>query len=262
MECQRLNFQTMELESLAERFKQACLDVFREEQVEGVILHGSGSKGGIVPGYSDLDFMVFLTPSAFDHEGELRDEDVFALQARIGPLPWQEAGVYYPQAYFYDSRRLPEWWTGPVPGAYRELWGALPAQAMPTAEGLRASSRRLLKVDLGPRITWSLRNFIDSDDAKLPRRVRLLGTDLTPVVFALSGYDADDALELWALSKFEALVRLEERYPHAEGPSQAHRFFENVSRLYAGPFDPELGRETFRVGIKFLRWAERIGRSL
>ena len=43
---------------------------------------------------------------------------------------------------------------------------------------------------------------------------------------------------------------------------EAHRFFENVSRLYAGQFDPELGRETFRVGIEFLRWAERIGRSL
>jgi hypothetical protein len=69
--------------------------------------------------------MVFLTPDCFNGQGDLPDEQVFAIQERIGPLPWREAGFLYPQAYCYDARRLPPWRNGPVPGAYRALWGRL-----------------------------------------------------------------------------------------------------------------------------------------
>jgi hypothetical protein len=246
------------LESLLDRFVRACLDVFGQERVEGIVLHGSALKGGAIPGYSDVDFIVFLAPDCFDERGALPDESVFAIQERIGPLPWREAGFLDPQAYFYDARRLPSWWTGPVPGAYRVLCGRLPPEAAPTPEGLRSASRHFLKEELPRHIAWSLRNFADADDASLPRRVRLLGTDVTPAIFALAGHDAEDVLELWAQPKFEALARLEERYPEAEGPTLARRFFEGVRRLYDGEFDGDLGRETFRTGIAFLRWAEAV----
>ena len=241
---------------------RGCLDVFGEEHVEGIVLHGSAVKGGGIPGYSDIDFMVFLSPDCFDEQGALRDELAFAMQERIGPLPWQEAGFRYPQAYFHDVRRLPSWWTGPIPGAHRVLWGRLPPEAAPTAEGLRASSLRLLKEGLPRDISSNVHNFADGDDASLPRRVRLLGTTVTPTVFALAGYDADDVLELWALPKLEALERLAERHPDGEGPALARRFYQNVRSLYGGAFDAELGRSTFRTGIAFLRWAERVARSL
>ncbi len=252
----------MNLESLLDAFVQACLDVFGQERVEGIVLHGSALKGGGIPGYSDIDFQVFLSPECFDERGELPDESVFAVQKRIGPQPWREAGFLYPQAYFYDARRLPSWWTGPVPGAYRVLWGRLPAEAAPTPERLRASSLRFLKEELPQHIASDLRNFADAADDSLPRRVRLLGTTVTPTIFALAGHDAEDVLELWAQPKFEALARLEERYPEAEGPSLARRFFEGVRRLYGGEFDGDLGRETFRTGIAFLRWAEAVAQSL
>jgi Nucleotidyltransferase domain len=251
-----------DLEYLLERFARACLDVLGEERVEGIILHGSAVKGGGIPGYSDIDFMVFLSPDCFDSNGDLPDDAVFAIQERIGPLPWREAGFLYPQAYFHDSRRLPDWWTGPVPGAYRVLWGHLPTEAQPTPDGLRTSSLRFLKKVLPQYISRDLGGFIDAPDDTLPRRVRLLGTSVAPTIYALLGHDAVDVMQVWALPKNEALRRLEERHPSAEGPAMARRFYRDVARLYEGEFDAGLGRRTFRAGITFLRWAERVGRSL
>ena len=250
------------MESLLERFVRGCLDVFGEERVEGIVLHGSALKGGHIPGFSDIDFMVFLAPDCFDERGELPDELVFAIQERIGPLPWREAGFRYPQAYFHDARRLPTWWTGPAPGAYRELRGRLPPEAVPTSEGLRASSRRFLKETLPDYIARDLGGFIDASNDTLPRRVRLLGTTVTPTIFALTSHDAEDALEVWAQPKFEALRRLKERYGEAEGPALAQRFYDNVRRLYGKEFDADLARQTFRTGIEFLRWAERVAQEL
>ncbi len=252
----------MNLDSLLDRFIRACLDVFGSERVEAIVLHGSALKGGAISGYSDIDFMVFVTPGCFRENGDLPDDLVFAIQERIGPLPWREAGYLYPQAYFHDARRLPAGWTGPVPGAHRVLWGTLPPAAVPTADRLRASSLRYLKDELPAAIAADLRNFADADDSSLARRVRLLGTRVTPAVFALAGHDADDALALSALPKFEALARLEARYPGADGPGLARRFYEIVGRIYGGEFDAGLAREAFRTGIAFLRWAEGLGRQL
>ena len=252
----------MNLDALLDRFVSTCLDVFGRERVEGVVLHGSAVKGGGIAGFSDVDFMVFLSPDCFGEHGNLSDESTFAVQERIGPLPWREAGFLYPQAYFYDAQRLPSWWTGPVPGSYRVLWGELPAETMPTPDGLRAASVRFLKETLPEYIAADLSGFVDAPDDTLPLRVRLLGTRVTPTIFALAGHDAVDVLELWALPKLDALARLATRYPDAEGPALARRFYESVARLYRNEFDPDLGRQTFRTGIAFLRWAERIGQAL
>ncbi len=250
------------MQLLLDGFVQACRDIFDDEHIEGIILHGSAVKGGIIPGYSDMDFMVFLTPDAFDERGKLPDEAAFAMQERIGPMPWREAGFGYPQAYFYDYRTLPEWWTGPVPGAYRELFGALPAEALATEEKLRAGVRRLLSETLAERLSGMVSNFADSADGQLPRRVRLLGTDLTPAVFSLASCHTDDSLALWAKTKREALALVEDAYPDAEGPKLAKEFYRNVERLFGREFDTQLGRQAFRTGVAFLRWAEEVGRSL
>ncbi|MEX1254239.1 MAG: nucleotidyltransferase domain-containing protein [Dehalococcoidia bacterium] len=253
---------TPDVDALVARFVRACLEVFGEQGVEGIVLHGSVVKGGSIEGFSDVDFMVFLTPDAFDPEGNLPDDMAFAMQERIGPLPWREAGILYPQAYFYDARRLPDWWSGPAAGSFRVLLGRLPDEAAPTAERLRASAARYLRDELSKRITSSVQNFADGDDASLSRRVRLLGTDVTPAVFSLVTPASDDPLELWALHKFEALARLEALYPGNDGPALGRRFYEQVGALYGHePFDAELARQAFRTGVAFLRWAEKVAKT-
>ncbi len=250
------------LEPLLDGFVGACRDIFGDDKIEGIILHGSAVKGGIIPGYSDIDFMVFLNPAAFRDDGSLPDEAAFAMQERIGPMTWRKAGFGYPHAYFYDARRLPEWWTGPVPGAFRALVGELPDEARATEEGLRAGARRFLSETLPGRLNGMVSNYADSADRQLPRRVRLLGTDLTPAVFSLASLHTEDLLTLWGQPKSEALKIVEEAYPDADGPPLAKQFYANVERLYGEEFDVLLGRETFRTGVAFMRWAEQIGRSL
>jgi hypothetical protein len=248
----------MNLEPLLDRFVRACLEVFDPERVQAIVAHGSAIKGGAIRGYSDVDFMVFLTPDCFGERGELRDDDAFAVQERIGGIAWEEAGFLHGQAYFYDARRLPDWWTGPAPGSYRELHGRLPLEAQPTPDRLRAIEERFLREVLPEQLGAMMRNFVDADDSSLPRRVRLLGTAVAPAIFAVLSLDSDDLLELWALPKFEALARLEARYAGAEGPAQARRFYDNVARLYGEAFDTALARETFRTGVRFLRWAHEV----
>jgi hypothetical protein len=248
------------LEAVLEAFVAACLDVFGRERVEAIVLHGSVAKGGAIPGYSDTDFMVFLSPDCFTADHQLPDETVFAIQERIAALPWRDIGASYPQAYFYDARRMPEWWTGPAPGAYRVLYGSIPAGIEATEEKLRQSAARYLE-EMPRNLATDLRNFADSDDSSLPRRVRLIGTSVTPAIFALLTRYAGDALELWRLPKHEALARLETRFPDADGTALARQYYENVARLYGSEFDPALGRETFRIAVRFLRWVESVAKA-
>lgn len=250
------------LQPLLDQFVRACLDVFGEDRVEGVIVHGSVVKGGAIPGFSDVDFMVFLGPVSFAEDGWLCDDDVFAFQERIGPLPWRETGFMVPQAYFHDARRMPDWWTGPAPGSYRVLWGDFPTDLLPTDERMKQASRRFLRETLPDYIRRDLGGYVDSGDVGLHRRVRLLGTSVTPTIFALLAQEAEDALAIWALSKFDALAQLEERHPDEEGPTLARRFYSNVAGLYGEDrFNATLARETFRLGVRFLRWAEAVGRA-
>jgi hypothetical protein len=248
----------MTLDELLERVVAACFEVFGRERVEAIVAHGSAIKGGVIRGYSDVDFMVFLAPGCFGEDGELADEDTFGFQERFGALPWRGAGFLNGQVYFYDARRLPDWWTGPAPDSYRELWGRLPAEVRPTPERLREIESRFLREELPRQLAAMLRTFVDTADGSLPRRVRLLGTTVTPVVFAVLSLDEDDLLELWALPKQEALARLEARYPGEAGPRHARRFYEGVTRLFGEAFEPALARTTFAEGVRFLRWAHRL----
>ena len=37
----------------------------------GLLVHGSVVKGGVIPGCSDVDFQLYLEPSAFTPQGQL-----------------------------------------------------------------------------------------------------------------------------------------------------------------------------------------------
>ncbi len=253
------------VEALLAAFTRACLDVFAPDRVTGVVAHGSAIKGGLIPGFSDADFMVFLTPDCFEPGPEtdpelqtLPDQSAFDLQERIGGLPWRESGFGYPQAYFYDPARMPDWWTGPAPGAYRVLHGRLPDGFEATDERLRRASERFLR-QLRRTTAADIRNFADSIDDQVPRRLRLICTSVTPAIFSLATLDEDSPTKLWAGTKFEALERLRQLYPAASGPAMAVDLYARLRTLYsAAIFDLKAGRDAYRLAVAFLRWTEGI----
>ncbi len=89
----------------------------------GVIVHGSAMKGGYIPGCSDIDFQLYLEPSAFTKHNQLPLERCLALQrdlAQIDPSPFQ-----YIQGYALPP--VPrKGYVGPIPRAYHVVIGVLP----------------------------------------------------------------------------------------------------------------------------------------
>lgn len=242
---------------LLQQFEAVCHEVFGEERVEAAIQLGSSVKGGAIPGYSDIDLHVYLTSDCFDENVQLRYEEVFAFQAAFAELPWHETAFAYPQVHFLDARRLPVGWVGPS-GPFRELAGSLPVPP-PTDAELRAASLRYVRNELPERTAADLHNFVDATLSSMPHRLRYLGTEVAPAILSLAALDADDASAVWALSKFDALALLEQRYSPAPGPGQARDFYEGVRVLYGERWDDDLARATFRNGIDFLRWVIGVG---
>jgi hypothetical protein len=249
-----------ELSSLLDAVVQLCLDLFGTERVEVVLLHGSAFKGGAIPGYSDIDLHVYLTPDCFGPDGRLPDETIFAFQESFSLLPWNAA--YYPQVFFLDRHRLPDGWIGPPADTYRELYGALPASLRPTDEQIREGARQHLR-DLPRHIASTLDGYIDDTARTVTRRLRLLGTVVTPTIFALLAHAAGDPASVWAQSKFEALKQLEGRYARTEGPPLARSFYEQVASIYRSPeVDVQAVQRAFRTGVTFARWAESVSRTV
>ncbi len=249
------------LQPLLDAFVRACIDVFGERRVRSIVLHGSAAKGGFIPGFSDVDFIVLLAPECFNEFG-LRLDHAFAVQERIAAIPWRAAGAAYGQAYFYDAANMPEWWTGPDAAASRVLHGRFPDGLRPTPERLRDSAVRLLRDDLPRLIRADAESFTDSTDEQLPRRLRLLATRVTPSMFSLLVLGSDDPLAEWARPKHAAAARLADAHPAAPEAALPRQFYADVARIGAGDaFDVPLARRTFRIGIDFLIWAHRTARG-
>jgi len=247
---------TSELDALLDAFVHACLDVFGEQRVVAVVLHGSAAKGGFIPGFSDVDFIVLLAPECFDEFG-LQLDDAFAIQERIAAIPWERASAAYPQAYFYDARNMPAWWTGPIASASRVLHGAFPDDLRPTPDRMRAAALRLLRDDLPGLIHSDTESFSDSADSALPRRLRLLSTRVTPSMFSLLVLRSGDPLGEWTRTKHEAAHRLAAAYPGVAPAALPRQFYRNVPELLGGQIDVGLARRTYRIGLEFLIWAHR-----
>lgn len=245
--------------TVEERFTGLCLRVFGPEQVQAVVSHGSAVKGGLIPGFSDMDFMVFLAPDRFGPYG-LRVDDAMAMQEGIDGLGAERAGFDYVDAHFYDAGSPPDWWTGPVPGAYRLLHGGLPAGVEADAGRLREAGAKTLQ-SAGRLAAADLAAFSDAPNRQLRRRVRLLATRVTPVLFAAAAARRDDVMAVWAADKVTVLSLFEAAYggdPQADLP---RRFYEGLWGIGAEEAAPEEYRRVFRLGVEFLFWADRLGRD-
>jgi hypothetical protein len=102
-------------------------------------------------------------------------------------------------------------------------------------------------------------SLADSTDDALPRRVRLLGTLVNPVVFALLAEDSEDPVGARALSKLDALRQLEARDPDIG--AAARHYFELAAALFAKepPIDAAEMRAAYRAGLEVLIAANRRG---
>lgn len=228
----------------------------------GILVHGSAYKGGFIPNCSDIDIQLYLKVEAFDQEGAIPLPLMIAIHrelARITIAPFQ-----YIQAY-----ALPEdptmilknrQWIGPIPGAYHMVFGELPAPEATPEQIIQASQQSLERAAAVPAvISYELFQY---GSGKLERRVRLMCCDVWPQLYSLLTLRTRQPLQIWQLSKEEAIKRLPEQEPLGQ---TIRAFYHSAYAYYTGEQSVEQALQVLEHGVSFLRlvtqWSQQAYRE-
>ncbi|MFL5735542.1 MAG: hypothetical protein ACJ78Q_20490 [Chloroflexia bacterium] len=221
----------------------------------GLLIHGSALKGGIIPGSSDIDFRLYLQDSVFTSNSRLPVELSIAIHrdlAKIDTTPFS-----YIQCYAYPGKGRDDW-VGPIPGAYHLIAGTLPLPEA-TPEQLLASARASLST-LATEPEHLSNGLLDHGGGRLQRHVRLLSTEVWPVLFQLLSLQQNDPIRVWNLTKLEAMQLL----PPTSPPGRAIRdFHAALLAYYPVESSTEQGLAIIQRAVAFLRaarsWWEESG---
>jgi hypothetical protein len=228
----------------------------------GLLAHGSAVKGGVIPGWSDIDLHLYLDDAAFTPEvaghpsrtGYLPLSLTVAIQRDLATL--DPAPFYKVQCYAMGSH-LPESWVGPVPGAYHVIAGAPPIHR-PTRELLRANAAaRMREMEPFPdHLRDNLLEVIGQE--RVEHHARLLGTAVWPSLYNFLVLRGDDPLEVWTLPKQEAMARLDQNAPPAP---QFRAYYDAVTshRLGVDPMEGALA--VIERGVECLHAVKRAAAS-
>jgi len=213
----------------------------------GLVAHGSAVKGGYIGGCSDIDFQLYLDDAAFSADKQLPLELCLAIHhdlAAIDPAPFQ-----YIQCYAH-STRLPADYVGPIPGVYRVVAGRVPVPEA-TAEQLLVSARTSL-AKLNPRSSFGAGALLQRGGGKLERQVRLLCTQVWPVLYQILALQTGDPIRVWALPKPSALQLMSETDILGR---RIRQFFSAICAYYPAEEPVEQGLAAIAAGIGFLQAA-------
>ncbi len=233
--------------------------VFKEDVI-CFLIHGSIVKGGLIEGFSDLDIQVFLKESSFD-VFDLKIEKCMEIQNLVGTLDVPKIGAQYLQMYFYNPKNMPDWYTPPVKGSFKILYGELPKELDYNVENFKIRMIRSLK-NLPSEIRTTIRSFADCSDKTIYRRTRLIATKIFPIMYSLLSYDLKEPKEIWAKSKFKALDLFCQKYQNEDISNYLTEFFNLIQLIAKDHNNLELMKEAFFFGVEFLKEAAKIGEEM
>jgi hypothetical protein len=215
----------------------------------GLLAHGSAYKGGYIAGCSDVDFQLYLDPSAFTPAGTLPLPllvDIHRDLASMDPSPFR-----YVQCYALPCA-TPPGQTPPVPGAYTVLAGKLPVAEATSAQLHDAA--RLALARLEP-LTRSLASELTScGGERLQQKTRLLCTDVWPTLYHIATLQHGDPIAVWNLPKPAAIALLP---PETAVGSAIRAFYAAVRDYYPGEATLEGRLAVIACGVEFLSAAQR-----
>ncbi len=240
-----------DLDSAIMEVVDACKNIFGEN-LRCVLLEGSVNRGDFIKGYSDVDIHVYLTDSALAGERSPRLEYVLKFQEAIGSLEPKKYGVSQFQVSFLSANRGSEW-PPPVEGTYRILYGApVPAMKKATLQEYIDSEKNQL-ADISRVRIELLRRFIDKPNTSTAPIVRLTGTYLKGMVYALAVILTSDPETVFKHSLCEVLDTISSRIWNS---GDARSFFDAVRNWPEVEASPERARDAFAFGIRALESIE------
>lgn len=214
----------------------------------GLIVHGSAVKGGVIAGCSDIDFQLFLEDAALNWGGQLPLKVGFAIRRDLKNL--KLAPFRYVQCYT-QTRDGREGFLGPIPGTYHLIAGCLPVPEA-TAEELRESARKEL-TELNPAPTYIMGKLLGPGGVRLTRSIRLLCTQVWPVLYQVLTLQMADAIAVWCLPKEQAIAHLPANT--ALGAS-IRMFYQAVLNYYPAEDSLDSAFAVIESGVAFLEAAK------
>lgn len=169
-----------------------------------ILVHGSALTEDFVPGYSDLDVHIYVSPVFLRADRVPELEPAVDFQRALGALDPREYGVSSFQIFFLNAERFPTDWQKPLPGSYEVVYGGPVDDRAPLGERLRAAHTHL--ETYRDHASSLVARFVDKPDAALPGMVRLAGAFLKGAVLsavvvatgkpgAIPGTPVDELLE-------------------------------------------------------------------
>ena len=239
-----------ELGKTTENLMKGLQEIFNE-QIICALIHGSTVKGGMIKDFSDLDVQVFLKETAFDEYGLNLDQSM-QIQEFIGDMDFNTIGAYYLQMYFHNSKNMPDWYTPPVKGSYQLLYGELPEELEYNVQDFQNKMVGDLK-NLKETIANLIRNFVDSSNKTLFRRVRYLSTVIFPIMYSFLSYNYPEPEKIWVKPKNIIYEELVKKYQHQNLSKYLTKFFGLIDQIRMDKENYPKLRETYKYGIYLLQ---------
>ncbi|TFD93574.1 hypothetical protein [Jeotgalibacillus sp. R-1-5s-1] len=219
------------------------------EDVLCLILHGSAVKGGVINGSSDLDLKLYVKDQLLKN-GNLPAKLIFDIQRDLQSINYEPFN--YIQCDVHNDH-LPDGFIGPVPGSYVTVSGHLPVPEA-THEQLKESAVVSLKeLKTAPPF---LMNLLDLGHERIDRTVRLMSTQLFPLLYQVVTLTEQDSIRVWNLPKTELVPLL----PTTELQEIAADFFDQLTAYYVQKSDAK-ALILIETGVDFFieskSWFER-----
>ena len=168
----------------------------------GLACFGSAVRGDMILGISDIDFHLYLQPSAFiaadGNQNILPLELGLAIHrdlAQVNPAPFRyiDGGV--------ETDHLPEGHIGPIPGNYHLLAGVLPYNEATNAQVKELAQEKLNRLKSLPSFVSDALLQHGTGRGDLSLTVRQVCQTVWPIIYQVTSLQQDDALEVWRLPK-------------------------------------------------------------
>lgn len=231
----------------------ACKKSF-DGSLECVTIKGSAVKGDFIPGYSDFDFHVFLSPEVMDSERVPKTDYALKFQKSFGHVQPEDFEVSQFQIYFINSQHYPDDWVQPVKGTYKIVWGKLPKAATEADDQIYIQqAKEYLKIIEDSRRTIVGR-FVDKPDKGVSGVDRLLGATLKGHMYSVLILLTNNPKDSLRLLLDEMIVQVEKGI-NSKGHFTA--FFEQISDWTKIQQNSDKARKAFEEGIAALEEINR-----
>lgn len=242
-------------EELVGRIREAAEAAFGRG-LRSLIVKGSVLSEDFIPGYSDLDVHVYVSPLFLRGKRAPELAPALDFQRALGSLDPAAYGLDSLQVIFVNAKEYPRDWQKPLPGTYELVYGEPVDDSMSVRDRVRTAASQLSALE--EQANRLVERFVDKPDARLPRLVRLAGTFLKGALLNAALVATKDPERVAEASRADLLDLLPS---HGLDTGPAVRFFAAVERWERLREDPAACRDAFQDAIQAMdavtAWNER-----